>query len=979
MIKGRRDRKIVASIALLVVLSLLLVHMPGNGATAQAKGSGSAAVSPLSLSAVSSLGGTTSYNSSTYNGNIGVDLIFNFTNQAGLTSLLNNLSNPASPQYGQFLTASQFNSLFAPSQSTYSMAKSYFREYGINVKETFANRLLLSLSGSGANFSKAFHTSIDGYGTGAAQFFAPAVAPMLPAWLSSSINTVIGLNSQYADASLGLNIAGLQPFAPSNASFGNHASSAFNYPQVQVRDGIQYLAGSQFQPAYNETPLLNSVSPSQEVIATLLWGGSYTSGGKTVYTGAFNPSDVYTYFNKTLAQGELTPRIYGVPVGNAVAPGTSAQNDTSGAVVENTLDLEMTGSMAPGASIYNVYGQNSTLQDVTTAFNEILSPPAQYQALLNVSVITNSWGSNDTVVTQWNQFLQECQARGITVLASTGDSGNDFNSAKSVSNTEYVQFPSTAAYNSYGVVAVGGTNISLNINNQFASNYLSIASQQVWYEPGPQYSSATLGSAGGISKLYTEPLWQLDSQANSVIKGAGRGVPDIAAVANNTIIYFSNTTAANYYVVSGTSISSPVMAGLVAEMDAYRTHDGMSWLGFLNPNIYMLGTQQYGNTSTKPYLTPYMDVTVGHNMVYSALPGYDLVTGMGSINGYNFVTDLSQKTYNVSFSETGLAPQTTWHALVNGVEYNSTGTYMNLSLINGTYGFQILNSGNRVAVPTGGTITVSGSGVQVNLTFVTGYRVTFAEGSLPTGTPWYLLSWNYTQQTFSNQMSMLFPNGTFNYTVKSGDPNYYGSTGNFTVNGTPIIVNVNFTRGIFNVTFLETGLPTGQKWAVKTGNATEYSSNTTIRFTLPGGEYTFSVPAAGNYIGNYTSITMNTEGMNKTLYINFGYGYFVTFNLSGLPSGYHWNLLILTYNETSSNSTITVELQNGTYSYHAYYLNGQDTVQFNGNITVDGHNGTVNLRAAPKPFDYSYYLLYGGLFVVGLAVLGIGLMLLRKK
>ncbi len=980
MTKGLRKRKFTAFIALIVVFSLLLVQFSAYGNPIHSTAANTSHGPDYSLKQIPFLGGTTSFNSSSYGGNIGVDVIFNFSNQYVLSSLLNNLSNPASSQYGQYLSAGQFNSLFAPSQSTYAASISYFREYGLIVKETFSNRLLLALSGSASNFSKAFHTSIAGYSNGVRPFFAPHTSPMLPGWLSSSVNTVIGLNSQYSDTSLNLNIAGLQQFSQVGANSTKAASviGQFKYPAVQVKNGIQYLVGSQFQPAYNETPLLNKVLPTKEVIATLLWGGSYTSGGKTIYTGAYNPSDVYFYFNKTLPSGEPTPQIYGVPVGGAVGPGTSANNDTTGAVVENTLDLEMAGSLAPGASIYNVYGQNSTLSDVTAAFNAILSPPANYSGLDNVSVISNSWGSNDTIVSQWNQLLEECQARGITVLASSGDSGNDYNSAKSVSNTEYVQFPSTAAYNSFGVVAVGGTNISLNLNSA-SSSYLSIAAQQAWYEPGSQFSSATLGTVGGISSLYTEPIWQLDSQANSVIKGAGRGVPDISAVANNTIIYFSNATEPNYYAVSGTSVSSPVMAGIIAEMNAYRASLHLGNLGFLDPYIYFLGTQQYGNTLKAPYLMPFYDVTAGHNKVYSALRGYDLVTGMGSIDAFNFAMDLSQATYNASFKETGLAPGTTWAVQINGIEFNSSSQYLNVSLINGTYNFQVLNVGSQVADPTGGYITISGSNLSRNISFLTGYRVTFSESALPAGTSWYVQSWNYTRITFSNQITVLFPTGKFNFTASSGDPNYRGSAGNFSVGTKALTVNVNFTRGIFNVSFIESGLPVGQKWSVSTGNLTEYSTNTSLNFSLPGGEYTFNFPPSGRYIGNYTVLSMNTDGMNKTMYIQFGYGYFITFNMSGLPSGYHWNLLILTYNVSSPNSTITVELQNGTYLFYAYYYNGLTTVKYKGNITVNGANQTVNLVAGPHPFDYSYYAFYGALFIVGLAVLGIGLMLLRKK
>ena len=82
----------------------------------------------------------------------------------------------------------------------------------------------------------------------------------------------------------------------------------------------------------------------------------------------------------------------GVPINGAVKPGLSATYDTTGANDENTLDLEMVGSTAPGASIYNVYGPNSTYLSIDSAFAFILNPNSTYKALDNVSVITNSWG-----------------------------------------------------------------------------------------------------------------------------------------------------------------------------------------------------------------------------------------------------------------------------------------------------------------------------------------------------------------------------------------------------------------------------------------------------------------------------------------------------------------------------------------------------------------------------------------------------------
>lgn len=916
--------------------------------------------------------GSINPSSENYTGQMQVLVMFNFSNQAGLSQLLLNLSNPFSPQYGKFLSESQFNAEFAPSLTTYNSAVNYFRQYGINVREEFQNRAVLSLDGSSSNFSNAFNTTI----TASQGSYGPSSQPQLPQWLAGSVNNVVGLTS--AKPTVNLNLVRQGAYVSQVSQNSNVTASQYIYPKMPaLLNGAQLLYGSYFQVAYNETPLLEQVMPSGAVIASILWGGSYQSGSSTVYTAPYNPADISTYFNQSLPSSQPKPHIYGVPVNGALAPGASSQKDTSGAAVENTLDMEMLGSTAPGASIYNVYGKNSTIVDLTTALETILSPGvSQPAALKNVSVISNSWGSTDFVSQTWNQLLKESQARGITVLASSGDSGNDLNSPKSVSPTEATQFPSTVAYNTYGVVAVGGTNVTL------SSSTFALQKQEVWYQPDTPSNGGTLGSVGGISQNYTTPSWQLSSQANQVINDRGRGVPDVAAVANNTLIYYSNTTKGSYYIVGGTSVAAPVLAGIVAEMDHYRTYKGEPWLGFLNPSIYQLGTEQYDPALTGGYTpnrTPFYDVYLGHNYQYSALHGYDLVTGMGSIDAYNFLSDLTGKKYNVSFQESGLQNGTAWSVEVEGNSTPSSGNYVNFSLINGSYHYSVPTVGNFVSDPVAGNFTVHGGNVTVVLQFKRGYSVTFSQNELPQGEGWSITSWNYTASTLNRSMALLFPNGTYNYSVTSSDLNYYGGSGNFTMTGSAISIAVNFTHGIFNITFIEEGLPASHLWSVNNGTLTKISNTTNITFTSLGGPFTFTILPTGKYIANHTSISLNTNGANQTVYLNFSYGYFITFNETGVPAGASWSVVIADYNISSTNNTITVELQNGTYGFYASYSYLGSKQHISSNVNVTGSNVTVNLNFTVHRTISQYYVLYVSLFVLGLAVLVIGLLMLRKR
>ena len=415
------------------------------------------------------------------------------------------------------------------------------------------------------------------------------------------------------------------------------------------------------------------------MIATILWTG-YNASGTPV--GPFNPSDIYAYYNATLPSYEPHPKVFGVPVNGASQPGVSSTYDITGASGENTLDLEMAGSTAPGASIYNVYGQNSSLLSIDTAFAYILNPNSTFSNLNNVSVISNSWGTSDTNNTAWYAYLQEAQARGITVLASSGDSGDSSSSSKYTGSQ--VQFPSTMAYNNFGITAVGGTNLSL-------SNALHIDNQTVWYDKSSP--SGIVGSTGGISTVFSEPAWQLNTEANKVINGAGRGVPDISAVANNTLIYETLNGGNNHglYLLAagGTSVASPLTAGMVAEIDAIMSHYNQSRLGFLNPLIYQIANMQFASfsstnttgfeptgsyNSTLP-LAAFFNVEYGGNNVYNARFGYSLVTGWGSIDAYNFTM------YSLLVNRSGD------HYALNGIE-----NVFNLSALNVTsYLYNISN------------------------------------------------------------------------------------------------------------------------------------------------------------------------------------------------------------------------------------------------------------------------------------------------
>ncbi len=575
------------------------------------------------------------------------------TNSSALGDFLLALSNPLSPLYHRYLTQQQFDHEFGGAPGPYHALEAFVRSFGVAPITTTADRLSLTFEATPRQIAEIFGVQLGEYVLHGRAYLAPTGSPRLPSPVAPYVAEVVGLStySMYTVHPVSLRLLPSVHGPPVTRSVP--ASVQGGYVPPATVNGVQYEYAPDFQVAYDELGLFqNAGYPTNGVVASILWGGCRVPASTSVpcspsnYTAPYVPSNVNLFFNETLPAGEPHPQIEGLPVNGALSPGPSAAFDVTGASVETTLDLEMIGSTAPGSTIVDVYGPNPTLVNLDAAFTTVLNPPAG-SPLRNVSVVTNSWGGTDQNDTAWYTGLEEAQARGITVLAASGDSGNSD-----------VNFPSTMAYDSFGVTAVGGTTPTLDAASG-TPGYLTLANQTVWYQTNKE------GSTGGVSSVFPEPSWQRNSSANRVIQStgmSGRATPDIAALANNTLLTITvgtmtydatnASTGGPFFPIAGTSVASPLEAGVVATIDHVLKADGNAWLGFLNPSLYALGDRQAapfnstgyvgfipspGSTYNSPLPTlPFYDVTSGHNQVYGALRGWDLVTGWGSIDAYNY-------------------------------------------------------------------------------------------------------------------------------------------------------------------------------------------------------------------------------------------------------------------------------------------------------------------------------------------------------
>jgi kumamolisin len=282
-----------------------------------------------------------------------------------------------------------------------------------------------------------------------------------------------------------------------------------------------------------------------------------------------------------------------VPVSSVSTDGTSVSCVDSKAGgdcddTEQTLDMTQALGMAPGlASLVNYVGSSDTA---------IVGAMVSHSPL--PTTIGCSWGYTPADASTLNPYLERMASQGQNFFAASGDS--------STWSKRNEAWPADNAY----LVSVGGTDLVT------ASAGGPWKSEIAWVDSG-----------GGISPdSIAIPSWQkLSGVINSSNKGSTtlRNGPDVSANANFTFYTCADQTTCLANEYGGTSFAAPMWAGFVALVNQQLVSEGKSTLGFLNPTIY-------AQNITSTYSTDFHDITSGKSGSYSAVTGYDLVTGWGS-------------------------------------------------------------------------------------------------------------------------------------------------------------------------------------------------------------------------------------------------------------------------------------------------------------------------------------------------------------
>jgi len=258
-------------------------------------------------------------------------------------------------------------------------------------------------------------------------------------------------------------------------------------------------------------------------------------------------------------------------------------------------------------------------------------------------------------------------------------------------------------------------------------------------------------------------------------------------------------------------------------------------------------------------------------------PNYRLEAGQGFVSYYySSKSPTSFIPYTVNFSENGLPIGTEWSATLNGMTKTSTTSIITFRIPNGTYYFSIEPIRGYLASPSSGYVTVNGTNISEVITFSQiKYSITFDESGLPANTSWSVNLNGATKSSTTEMITFNEPNGVYYYTVSS-IPGYTSSpsNGTITVNGSSVTQRITFSKvtpATYNITFTESGLATGTQWSVTLNGVTRSSTSSTITFTEPAGNYTYTISSPSGYEASQSSgsVSVSAASVSAQVSITF--------------------------------------------------------------------------------------------------------------
>jgi len=507
-------------------------------------------------------------------------------NEAQLKALIRAEHDPASPSFGRYLSAQQFTDQFAPAAADYEAVAQHFEKSGLTVSRR-SNRMLVHVTGTAASIGNALRIGFNRYSGAQGEYFTAAQDPQLPSTIAPHVAALVGLRNKVR--------------LKSNARILKQGMRTKSHDATGPGGGF---SPQDIAKAYN--------------IPTSISGGA----GETI---ALYELDGYD--RKDIAAYAKTFGLHGLLLQNVLVDGFSGHpEDPLNGQIEVTLDIELVQALAPKAKKVMVYeAENDWVSSLDLLNRIVLDNEA--------NEISSSWGVGEDVVANSvpggvdyllaeNYLLEEAAVQGQAFFCSSGDNGayEDF-----FASNPTVGDPASQPY----AIGVGGTSLTTNA----AGGWLA---ENTWAN---EYGA----TGGGFSQFW--PISGIQSRSVNVASGASkrfRNVPDVALNADPTTGYSIlqkniaelTENGDGWLVEGGTSAAAPLWAAFLANVNSARVSGGGKRLGWPAPALYALN-------NAAQYSMSFHDINdLGNNYFYPTVKGYDLTTGLGTINGLGLFSNL---------------------------------------------------------------------------------------------------------------------------------------------------------------------------------------------------------------------------------------------------------------------------------------------------------------------------------------------------
>ncbi len=631
---------------------------------------------------------------------VSFDLVLKLRNASGAAAFVRAVSSPGSRQFHHYLSDAQWVSRYGPTSSAVAKAKSWLRANHFTITSVPKDRLFIAASGTAAQVERTFGVKLGYYMVTGHKVRLANGALSIPASMSGVVTGAAGVNQSVATPGL-TQVGATKSAKPAQepappAGFRNpQPCSKYWGQKTDTADSTSLYAPYTGPLPYDicgyKPAQLRGAYGLAHSVATGTNGKGVTLAIVDAYDSPTLLSDAQQYFNMNdpshpLSSSQFT-NIEPATVGNEGACAAS------GWFAEQALDVEASHSMAPGANIQFVGAQDCFDNNLLAAENTAITNGA--------SVVSNSWGDavgdlfeDAAAKNAFDTTFMLAASTGVSIMFSSGDDGDNFADF----GLAAPDYPASSPF----VTAVGGTSLEVNASRSRAAEYGWSTAKQTLCAPAtapPTCGSATTpvgklawqaGDGGGTSYTYTQPYYQAPvvpqalALRNEALFGPVplRVIPDISmdADANTGMLIgltqtFPDGVKYGQFKEGGTSLASPLLAGVIADADQAA---GIP-LGFLNPVLYKAYTQKpsaffdvnaptnpdaaavvrvdYANTvdATNGYLVSvrainyagpetYCDGTgncATRNVTLTSTNGFDSLTGLGSV-GPRFVGVLSR-------------------------------------------------------------------------------------------------------------------------------------------------------------------------------------------------------------------------------------------------------------------------------------------------------------------------------------------------